>query len=81
MLVTLLGIVTDIMEVQPLKAYIPMLVTLLGIETDVKDVQPRKAYCQILVTLFGIIYELILPAGYCIRTVLALLNRTPSSLT
>jgi hypothetical protein len=42
MLVTPFGIVTDIKEVQPLKALIPMLVTLFGIVTDVKEVLPLK---------------------------------------
>ena len=36
MLVTLLGIVTEVKLLQQLKAASPMLVTLLGIVTDVK---------------------------------------------
>ena len=40
MLVTLLGIVIDVSELQPRKAYPPMLVTLLGILIEVSDVQP-----------------------------------------
>ncbi len=37
MLVTLLGIVTEVKEEQPQKADSPMLVTLLGIVTEVKE--------------------------------------------
>ena len=40
MLVTELGIVTDVNPVQPEKALSPMLVTELGIVTEVKPVQP-----------------------------------------
>ena len=40
MLVTLLGIVTEVNEEQPEKALFPMLVTLLGIVIDVKEEQP-----------------------------------------
>ncbi len=36
MLVTLLGIVTEVKPLQPEKAPLPMLVTLLGIVTEVK---------------------------------------------
>jgi hypothetical protein len=43
MLVTLLGIVTEVKEEQSPKAYFPMLVTLLGIVTEVKDSQYSKA--------------------------------------
>ena len=39
MLVTLLGIVTEVKEEQLQKAYSPMLVTLLGIVTEVKEEQ------------------------------------------
>ena len=41
-LVTLLGIVTDVREEQPLKALLTILVTLLGIVTDVREEQPLK---------------------------------------
>ena len=57
MLVTLLGIVTEVKPVQPEKALIPMLVTLLGIVTEVKPVQPEKALIPMLVTLLGISIE------------------------
>ena len=40
MLVTLLGIVTEVKEEQPRKAPSPMLVTLLGIVTEVREEQP-----------------------------------------
>ena len=39
MLVTLLGIVTEVKPEQPEKAKFPMLVTLLGIVTEVKPEQ------------------------------------------
>ena len=39
MLVTLLGIVTEVKEEQPAKALSPMLVTLLGIVTEVREEQ------------------------------------------
>ena len=54
MLVTLLGIVTEVKPLQPEKAEDPMLVTLLGIVTEVKPEQPEKALCPMLVTLLGI---------------------------
>ena len=54
MLVTLLGMVTDVKPVQPYKAYSPILVTLFGMVTDVKPLQLYKAYSTILVTLPGI---------------------------
>ena len=40
MLVTLLGIVTEVKEEQPAKAELPMPITLLGIVTEVKEEQP-----------------------------------------
>ena len=40
MLVTLLGISTEVKLEQPKKASIPMLVTLLGISTELKLEQP-----------------------------------------
>ena len=38
-LVTLLGMVTEVKEVQPSKAQLPILVTLLGMVTEVKEEQ------------------------------------------
>ena len=55
-LVTLLGIVTEVRELQPEKALFPMLVTLLGIVTDFR-LQPSKALSPISVTLLGIVME------------------------
>ena len=55
MLVTELGIVTDVKPMQLQKASSPMLVTELGIVTDVKPSQPRKAYSPMLVTELGMI--------------------------
>ncbi len=52
MLVTLLGIVTEVKPVQPEKAQFPMLVTLLGIVTEVKPLQLEKALFLMLVTLY-----------------------------
>ena len=40
MLVTPLGIVIEVSELQPKKAELPMLVTLLGIVIEVSEVQP-----------------------------------------
>ena len=50
MLVTLLGIVTDVKPLQPSKAELPMLVTLLGMVTDVKPLQLE--YLQLTVFQF-----------------------------
>ena len=55
MLVTLLGIVTDVRPEQELKAERPMLVTLLGIVMDVRPEQELKALSPMLVTLLGIV--------------------------
>ena len=55
-LVTLLGIVTEVKE-QPQKACSPMLVTLLGIVTEVRDPHQLKAPSPMLVTLLGIVTE------------------------
>ena len=55
MLVTLLGIVTDVKPEQPEKALPPMVVTLLGIVTDVKPEQPEKALPPMVVTLLGMV--------------------------
>jgi hypothetical protein len=52
MLVTLLGIVTEVKLLQLEKAEFPMLVTLLGIVTDLKPLQPIKASSPMLVTLY-----------------------------
>ena len=55
MLVTLLGIVTLVNELQPENANGPMLVTLLGIVTHVNELQIQNAACTMLVTLLGIV--------------------------
>ena len=57
MLVTLLGIVTEVKPEQPKKALLPMLFTLLGIVTEVKALQNQKASSPMLVTLLGIVTE------------------------
>ena len=41
-LVTLLGMVTEVKEEQPKKAALPILVTLLGMVTEVKEEQSLK---------------------------------------
>ena len=43
MLVTELGILMEVKELQPQKADCPMLVTELGILMEVKELQPQKA--------------------------------------
>ena len=53
MLVTLLGMVTEVNPLQPQKAQSPMVVTLLGMVTEVNPLQPQKAQSPMLVTLFG----------------------------
>ena len=42
MLVTLLGIVTEVRLIQPLNVHFPMLVTLLGIVMEVRPKQLKK---------------------------------------
>ena len=55
--VTLLGMVTEVKERQPLKALYPIVVTLLGIVTEVRELQPLKALSRIVVTLLGMVTE------------------------
>ena len=55
--VTLLGIVIEVREVQFQKAASPMLVTLLPIVTEVREEQPAKAAYPMLVTLSGMVIE------------------------
>ena len=38
--VTLLGMVTEVRELQPLKANCPIVVTLLGMVTEIRELQP-----------------------------------------
>ena len=57
MLVTLLGIVTEVRPLQSLKAFCPISLTLLGIETEVRPLHPSKADSPMLVTLLGIVTE------------------------
>ena len=51
--VTLAGIITDLREVHPLNALLPITVTLLGMLTDDKQEQPLKALSPIEVTPSG----------------------------
>ena len=57
MLVTLLGIVTEVKPVHPENAAPPMLVTLLGILTEVKPLQLANACTPMLVTLLRMVTE------------------------
>ena len=57
MLVTLLGIVTEVKPEQSEKAWPPMLSTLLGIVTEVKPEQFEKAKSPTLVTLLPIVTD------------------------
>ena len=42
--------VTEVRELQPLKALPPIIVTLLGMVTEVRELQPLKALHPIIVT-------------------------------
>ena len=53
MLITLLGNVSSVKPLQPLKATSPMLLTLLGNVSSVKPLQPSNAKSPMLVTLLG----------------------------
>jgi membrane-associated HD superfamily phosphohydrolase len=55
MLVTLLGMVTEVKLLQLLNALSPMLVTLLGMVTEVKFQQLSNAHAPMLVTLLGMV--------------------------
>ena len=57
--VTLLGMVTEVRELQPLKADRPIVVTLLGMVTEVRKRHCLKALLPIDVTLSPIITRLI----------------------
>ena len=57
MLVTELGIVTEVRLKQLLKADCPIPVTVFGIVIEVRLEQPAKAHTPILFTEFGIIIE------------------------
>ena len=80
-LFTLSGIVTLVSNGQCAKANCPILVTLSGIFTVTRYFEPSKAAVLISVTVFGIVYNVIfLAIGYLSKTVLFLLNNTPSTL-
>lgn len=55
--VTLLGMVTEVRELQSLKADRSIVVTLLGMVTEVNALQSSKAPFPIVVTLFGKVTE------------------------
>ena len=57
MLVTLLGMVTEVRLLQSRKASEPMLVTLFGMVTEVRPRQYWKALSPMLVTLLGMVTE------------------------
>ena len=56
--VTLLGIVTEVRRLHSLKAACPIVVTLLGMVTEVRELQPLKADRPIVVTPSPIIIRL-----------------------
>ena len=70
MLVTLLGMVTEVKLVHPKNAFSPMFFTLSGITTLVNDEQPAKAPLPMLVTLLGIVKE-VGEEQPCIRVLVA----------
>ena len=49
--------VTEVRELQSVKAAIPIVVTLLGIDIEVRELQLTKAAGSIVVTLLGMITE------------------------
>ena len=49
--------VTEVKELQPLKALSSIVVTLLGMVTEVREIQPLKALSSISVTLLGMVTE------------------------
>ena len=57
MLVTELGMVTEVREEQPRNADSPMLVTELGMVTEVRKEQPRNAWTPMLVTELGMVVD------------------------
>ena len=60
MLVTELGMVTEVRPEQPEKALLPMLVTELGMVTEVRPEQPEKALLPMLVTEYVFpLYEIL----------------------
>ena len=48
---------TEVRELQSLKADSPIVVTLLGMVTEVRELQSPKAYLSIVVTLLGMVTE------------------------
>ena len=70
MLVTLLGMVTEVKLVHPKNAFSPIFFTLSGITTLVNDEQPAKAPLPMLVTLLGIVKE-VGEEQPCIRVLVA----------
>ena len=55
--VTLLGMVTEVRDSQSPKAYLSIVVTLLGMVTEIREVQRMKAKAPIVVTLLGMVTE------------------------
>ena len=49
--------VTEVRDLQRLKANPPIFVTLFGMVTEVRDLQSEKALPPIVVTLFGMVTE------------------------
>ena len=67
MVVTLLGMVTEIRPLHKEKAELLILVTLLGMVIEVRAVQNWKANSPTLVTLLGILTEIRLVQKECIK--------------
>ena len=49
--------VTEVKDIQSLKALLPIVLTLLGMVTEVRELQPLKASCPIVVTLLPMVTE------------------------
>ncbi len=49
--------VTEVRELQPMKALSPIVVTLFGMVTEVRELQMLKAQPPIVVTLLGMVTE------------------------
>ena len=69
---TLLGMVTEVREMQWENASPLIEVTLFGMVMDVREVQPANAACPMVVTLLGIVNAPALPLGYWINVVMVL---------
>ena len=82
---------TEVRDLQPEKALLPIVVTLFGMVTEVSALQPAKAAPPIAVTLFGMFTEVrelqslkascpivVTPSPIIIRLISDLLHGPPS---